>query len=152
MPRLIIMRGLPASGKSTRANQLLTESRALGGNTVRVNRDLLRTMLHNDIWSNENERITRDVRDVIIRKTLGQGIDVIVDDTNLRPQDVPYFRDMVKRHGLGNGIEVEVVDFLHVPLDECLRRDRLREKPVGEAVIMGMWEKWIKSEESICTR
>lgn len=55
MAKLTIMRGLPASGKSTKAKELLSV-----GNTVRINKDLLRTMLHFDTFTGRNEGMTRD--------------------------------------------------------------------------------------------
>ena len=55
MSRLILMQGLPGSGKSTRAKELLDEN----PHAVRINRDLLRTMLHCDVWSKDKEEVTR---------------------------------------------------------------------------------------------
>ncbi len=44
MSKLIIMQGLPASGKSTRAEEILRED----GNAVRINRDQLRYAILDD--------------------------------------------------------------------------------------------------------
>lgn len=57
---MYIMQGLPGSGKSTKAEEIVEHDGK--GNTVRLNRDLLRTMLHFDKWSGRNEGITKDVR------------------------------------------------------------------------------------------
>lgn len=73
-----MMRGLPASGKTTRAKQLVSENK----DTIRVNRDLLRTMLHFDEWNAKNEEITVDVAQLIAADQLLKEKNVIIDDTN----------------------------------------------------------------------
>lgn len=75
-----MLSGLPASGKSTKAEELVKSM----GNAVRVNKDLIRTMLHFDKWSGRNEGITKDIeRQVAIQAITRHGMNVIVDDTNL---------------------------------------------------------------------
>jgi tRNA uridine 5-carbamoylmethylation protein Kti12 len=49
------MKGLPACGKSTKAEEIIRNA----GNTVRINKDLLRTMLHFDKFTHVNEEHTR---------------------------------------------------------------------------------------------
>jgi predicted kinase len=44
------------------------------------------------------------------------------------------------------GARLEMID-LDTPLEECIRRDALREKPVGEAVIRGMYERYLAPGE-----
>ena len=55
MAKLLVLSGLPASGKTTKCMELLAH-----GNTVRLNKDLMRNMLHNDKFTGVNESITRD--------------------------------------------------------------------------------------------
>ena len=140
MARLVLMRGLPGSGKSTKSKELLAEY----GNAVRVNRDLLRSMLHCDVWSGKKERITKDVAKAIVGSLLlhsalgapekGSGVGVIIiDDCNLGQGTVESWRAVAK--GLQAQFEIIRMD---TPLEECLRRDALREKPVGRHVILGM--------------
>ena len=45
---MYIMRGQPASGKSTKAKEIFEKD----GNAIRLNKDLLRKMLHFNVWSN----------------------------------------------------------------------------------------------------
>jgi predicted kinase len=127
-------KGFPASGKSTWA---LKEAEADG--TIRVNKDDLRRMLHNDVWNKSNEKQTLWMRDAIIREGLKRGLHVIVDDTNLAPQHEKQVRK------LANGSGFNVRTFFDVSYEELLRRDADREHPVGKAVIDKMvkqWEKW----------
>ena len=126
------MQGLSGSGKSTRAKELLAEY----GNGVRLNRDLLRQMLHGDAqWSGKQERITKDVARAMAKHLLTNGkVGVlIIDDTNLHPSTVESWRSLAQECDA----KFETIR-MDTPLEECLRRDALREKPVGRHVILGM--------------
>ena len=79
MAKITMLSGLPASGKTTRAALLLKEY----GNAVRVNKDLLRKMLHNDIWTGNNEKNTKNAEKALAIHFLLNGLNVIVDDTNM---------------------------------------------------------------------
>lgn len=129
MAKMIIMRGLPGSGKSTLAKKMMEES----GNLVRINKDLLRTMLHFDKFNFKNEDITREAAFILADTFLRDGKSVIIDDTNLNPKTAKSWADLA----LNCEAKVEYVD-VDTPYDECISRDALREKPVGEAVIFKM--------------
>lgn len=132
MTTLTITRGLPGSGKSTWA-------RTQPG--WRVNRDDLRDMLtanwrHGD--QAHEDRLTR-VQRAAIRELLAEGVDVIVDDTNLRPDVVRRLRQIAQCFYA----EFVVEDFTHVPLETCLARDAARPNPVGADVIRGMHTRYL---------
>lgn len=107
------------------------------GNTVRINKDLLRTMLHFDKFTGKNEGLTREAARALARHFLTRGenggMNVIIDDTNLNPGTVQGWKDLAKE--IGAKIEYADVD---TDVATCLERDRKREKQVGEHVIMGM--------------
>lgn len=128
MAKLTIMRGLPASGKSTKAQELLGH-----GNTVRINKDLLRTMLHFDKFTGTNEGKTRDAARVLATMFLSDGMNVIIDDTNLNPNTVQSWKDLAKNLDA----KIEYFDMDTLP-EECIRRDKMREKEVGKNVIEKM--------------
>ena len=134
MVRVILTRGLPASGKTTWASRVLAES---PGAYKRVNKDELRLMLDGGKWSPANERFVEAVRDQIILAAVGAGTNVIVDDTNLDPRHEAHIRRLVEGKA-----EVVVEDF-DVPLDECIRRDAERPAPVGERVIRQMYRDFL---------
>lgn len=129
MSKLTILSGLPASGKSTKAKELIEKS----GNTIRVNKDILRTMLHFDEWTGRNESFTRDAERCLAREFLRCGINVIVDDTNLAAGNKESWRQLAE--------EMDA-KFEHVNIDthwgECLERDKGRQNSVGRDVIIGM--------------
>lgn len=128
MSKMIIMQGLPASGKSTKAQEFVAQ-----GNTVRINKDLLRTMLHFDKFTGPNESKTRDAARTLAKMYLQDGINVVIDDTNLNPGTRQSWVDLAKETGVK--IQHEVMD---TPLEECLKRDWGREKQVGAHVIKQM--------------
>lgn len=131
MARLVILSGLPASGKTTKAKELLAEY----GNAVRINRDLLRTMLHFDVWNGKNEGITRDVARAMVKSLLSGkkcGV-VIIDDCNLHPGTAESWRQLARERDAS--FEILRLD---TPMEECLYRDSFREKSVGRHVIIGM--------------
>jgi predicted kinase len=129
MAKMIIMKGLPACGKSTKAKELLEH-----GNTVRINKDLLRTMLHFDKFNHRNEGHTRDASRKLADWFLSQGVNVIIDDTNLNEGTVQSWKDLAKIHDA----KIQYEDMTDVPIQVCLERDRVREKRVGDSVIHKM--------------
>lgn len=134
-PKLTICRGLPASGKSSWSKEQVRNDL---GNTVRINRDLLRLMLNdNEFVKQITEPITISGRNFLIRGYLKQGKHVIVDDTDLDSKTV---KDLIKI-GQFFGAEIVFKDF-DVDVDTCVERDRLRESKgevtVGENVVRDM--------------
>ncbi|MDX3695027.1 AAA family ATPase [Streptomyces europaeiscabiei] len=128
MPIVHVMTGLPASGKSTFARELVAGS---GGRVRRVNLDELRAMLgHDASWSKADERAALDIQDAAVRTALGAGFDVVVDNTHLTPR-IP---SRLKAVAAGRAT-FAVHDFTDVPLEECIRRDADRANSVGEAAI-----------------
>lgn len=142
--KIILTRGLPASGKSTWAKEQVAKG---NGKVKRVNKDDLRDMIDAGIWSKSNEQLIINARDALVTLFISnkEVETVIVDDTNFEEK---HFNTMVgfadSYNRLCNmDITVEYKDFLDVPLDECLHRDSLRAKPVGEKVIKGMHQRYI---------
>lgn len=129
MAKLTIMRGLPASGKSTMAKKLIEER----GNTVRVNKDLLRKMLHFDNFSHRNEGYTRDSARKLVEHFLKTGINVIIDDTNLNPKTLQSWVDLAKE----TKSKIEHCE-IQTPVKECIIRDMNRQDSVGAHVIYKM--------------
>jgi predicted kinase len=135
MTRLLITRGLPASGKTTFA-------RKLQPHVVRVNRDDLRRMLHGRrLFTQWAEGQVTHAQRAMVEALLRARADVIVDDTNLRTRTVREWAELAARlHA-----SFEVHDFTDVPLEECLRRnaDRPEEDRVDEAAIRRMHERFL---------
>jgi predicted kinase len=118
--KLVILRGLPGSGKSTRARELVD---TLG--YKRVNKDDLRSMIDNGRWSSENE-------DIILME---QREPIVVDNTHGAEKQVRRLK------AIAEAAEYEVViEVIDTPIDTCIRRDSTRHASVGENVIRNMAE------------
>lgn len=135
MPKIVICKGLPASGKSTWAKDFVSKNQ----DWKRVNKDDLRSMIQGDTWTPKMERQILKTRDGLIRQWLGEGLNIIVDDTNLNPKHEGTIREI----GKSFGAEVEVKWF-HVDVDVAIERDLKRPKSVGERVIRKMFNDWIR--------
>jgi predicted kinase len=132
--KIYITKGLPASGKTTWAKNMVENS----SDTVRLNKDDIRRML-GGTFTNGKENAVLEMRDFAIGTLLSKNYNVIVDDTNLHPKHEATIREK-----FGDKADIEIVSFLDVPLEECLKRDRVRPERVSESVIMDMYRKYIK--------
>jgi predicted kinase len=135
MTRLLITRGLPASGKTTFAHKLQP-------GVVRVNRDDLRRMLHGQrLFTQWAEGQVTHAQRATVEALLRARADVIVDDTNLRNKTVREWAELAARLDA----TFEVHDFTDVPLEECLRRDadRPEDDRVGEEPIRRMHARYL---------
>jgi tRNA uridine 5-carbamoylmethylation protein Kti12 len=132
MAVLVITRGLPGAGKTTRALAWVAEDRA---GRARVNRDDLRAMMHDGVWrGSDTEGQILAARDAVITALLRSGVDVVSDDTNLPSAAV---RDLA-RLAAACDAGFEVWDMTDVPLDVCVERDGRRERAVGERRIVDL--------------
>ncbi len=149
MKKLIMLRGLPGSGKSTYAKKLLEEN---PNAYKRINRDDLRMMFDNGHTSTGNEKFVTKVRDLLIIKALEEGKHVIVDDTNLSEKNKTGIQELVdqfnKEHN--DSVQVEIIE-MKIPLEECIKRDAQREKPVGNKIIKAMHRQFYQKKDILYT-
>ena len=137
MKKVYLLKGLPASGKSTWAKEKIKNNK---GSFKRINKDLLREMLDASEWSKSNEKFILDVREFLILKSLEEGKHVIVDDTNLAFKHEERIKQLVKGKA-----QVEV-KFFDVDVEECIKRDLTRINSVGEKVIRDMYNQFLRPE------
>lgn len=133
MPTVHLTTGLPASGKSTRALQLLADS---GGRMRRVNLDDIRDMLdrHPDgrTWTHQHEATAQAIQEAAVLAAVKGGFDVVIDNTHLTPRMPGRLKAVLAPV---QGVEFVIHDFTDVPVEECIRRDAARAYPVGEEAI-----------------
>lgn len=134
--RLIILQGLPGSGKSTWAREFIKGKR----DWAIVNRDSLRNM-RGDYWIVQQEGLITKWEDYCIASAVSEGLNVIIDATNFNPKTLAKWH----RIASANSLEAEIMTF-DTPVEECIRRDLGREKPVGKSVIWGMYKKYINPD------
>lgn len=138
--KIIILRGLPASGKSTYAKKLVKQHPEV---YKRINRDSLREMFDEYHLSKDNERFVKKIRDVLILETLAQGKNVIVDDTNLSEKNINRIKQLADMHKkkTGQEAEIELKEF-EIELEEAIERDAKRKRPVGKKVITKLYQQF----------
>jgi hypothetical protein len=117
---------------------------------VRVNRDDIRTMLHNGRYvARTTERVGTEhavtfVRDAMINTVLSRGRSVVCDDTNLPQRVVRGLQQLA----LLNKAEFEVWDMTDIDLGTCITRDADRGarggRSVGANVITDMHTRFIR--------
>lgn len=135
--QITAMRGLPGSGKTTRALEIVEQQRQYGRKTVRVNNDDLRAMLFGGTseYNKTEAGILTDARKALIKRSLEEGYDVVVDNCNLFAAQADELRLLSQVTGAILAWEDLTVK---VSLQEALKRNAQRPKPVDEKVIIKM--------------
>jgi predicted kinase len=134
--KVLILQGLPASGKSTIAKQLVEEG------YVRTNKDELRAMMYGSAFSKRSEKMVCAIRDKIINTALKAGGDVVIDDTNFNPKHVAQIKNIARNYGAE--VEVRLID---TPVEVCIERNAKRENPIPEVAIYGMHKQYLRGEK-----
>lgn len=138
--KLLALKGLPASGKSTAAKLLEAQG------WVRTNKDTIRAEMFPNYSRKDEKKVVRE-RNRQILEAIYNKKNVVVDDTNLNPVHIKELSNIARQ----NGVDFEVDDsFLDVPLWECIERDSKREGSarVGEQVIRSMYHQYIKTPKT----
>ena len=136
MIKVEMLVGIPGSGKSTYAKQVVAKD---PNNWVRVNNDDLRAMMNGSVWSADYEKMVTDARNYLIRDALKRGKNVIIDNLNLNRR---HFDDVCK---IAKSVNADIQVFekaFYIELDEAIERDAKREgkAKVGEDVIKKWWK------------
>lgn len=141
---VLILRGLPASGKSSYAKELVEKN---ANSWKRINMDDLRVMFDNKLVVSEGaEKFMKKMRDILIIEALKEGKNVVSDNTHLSPRSVEAIKQLVHKYNKDNNDDVQVTEksFMDVPLAECIKRDLKRPNSVGHKVITQMYEQFIE--------
>lgn len=142
MPTLHLMQGLPAAGKTTAARKLIANStrpiRYVGLDGLRL---LLDGQSPTAWWADGVEESTARAQAALVASLLGDGCDVLVDDTHIAP------RQITALHAATAGLHVDVVAHrVDTPADVCIARDAVRPHPIGAACIRRLAAEWAAAE------
>jgi predicted kinase len=134
-PTVVLTCGLPASGKTTWAEDFVKQHPQ-----VRiVCRDDFRRRDPNyrkGVKNNAIEKAAKQWRDDLMRGCVALGEHAIIADTNLNLES--RIAD-VQRLLNGKHYRLMVADFRHVCVEDCLKRDKLRQNSVGSDVIIKLF-------------
>ena len=133
MSRLIILIGLPGSGKSTYANSLCKEDNKI----VWLSSDSIRKELYGDESIQGDPNKVFQVLHNRVKLYLTCDITVIYDATNVNRKSRKQVISIAK--SLLATVEAHIV---WCPYEECIRRDALRGRTVGEEVINKFIKRW----------
>lgn len=132
MARLIMLIGLPGSGKSTYAKSLLDPE----GKVKYCSSDSIRKELYGDENIQGNPQTVFEHLHKNVNMYLQQGCDVIYDATNVTRKNR---RGVINKFNNIADIEAHIV---WAPYEECVARDSERVKKVGEDVIRKFLYRW----------
>lgn len=135
-PTFYLMRGLPASGKSTKRREMLADPNL--GPITYVNKDEIRARRGIAPGNFKHEAAVLAEEATSIETVLNAGTEsLIVDNTHNSPKYLKQYKAMANTFGY----EFVMIDMSDVSVEECIRRDSLREgrEHVGEAIIRRMY-------------
>ena len=135
MNKLIICRGIPASGKTFWAKQWVLEDPE---HRVRINQDDIRLML-GKYWVPSREELVQHIQKEALIEALDRGYDIVVDNTNLNKKVLDFYRALVIDHG---NHAIEFKDFFDTSLSVCIERDKNRDVQVSEKIIRNFYNNY----------
>jgi predicted kinase len=146
MRKIISLKGLPASGKSTWAKEFCKNNPSY----YRVNKDDIRAPLvesNGGKWNKTIEKRVLQIQDYQILSYLNQGYNVIIDNTSFEDKHRINIQNMLSENGyiIGENLEWEE-KYFEVLLPEAIERDSKRENRVGKQVILQMFKKYLWKE------
>lgn len=134
MSKLIICRGIPASGKTFWAKQWVLEDPE---HRVRFNNDDIRNML-GKYWVPSREPMVAAMKDSFVEEAILLRLDMVVDNTNLNNKEIEYWKNWANLHNY----DLEYKDFFDTPLSVCIERDKTRDPQVSEKVIRNFYNNY----------
>jgi len=97
--------------------------------------------MRGEYWIPKQESMISAWEKASVISALMSGYSVVIDATNLNPKYIDEWKKISKLHNA----PIEYKDFLDVSVATCIERDKKRANSVGEKVIRGMYEKYLKT-------
>ena len=123
--KILVLQGVPASGKSTFARSLVLKDKSY----VIVSRDAIREA-RGDYWIPEHEDYISDIEEFEIRSAIKHNLNPIIDATNLNPKTIAKWKNLAEELNANIEFKMFEIDFA-----TALERDSERERSVGKKVL-----------------
>ena len=123
--KILVLQGVPASGKSTFARSLVLKDKSY----VIVSRDAIREA-RGEYWIPEYEDYISDIEEFEIRSAIKHNLNPIIDATNLNPKTIAKWKNLAEELNVNIEFKMFEIDFA-----TALERDSKRERSVGKKVL-----------------
>lgn len=147
MKKLLVLQGLPASGKSTYAVKWVNEDPE---HRLRINQDSIRTMfgkywLEDKLQLKKRESITSNITMELLKQSMFNQFDIVLDNMNLNSKILDAIEDYINYFNIKftdlQAYQIEYKLFKE-PLNVLINRDSKRDKSVGVDVITNLYNKY----------
>lgn len=147
MKKLLVLRGLPASGKSTYAVKWVNEDPE---HRLRISQDSIRMMfgkywLEDKVQLKKRESITNNINMELLKQCMFNQFDIVLDNINLNTRTLSSIEDYVSYFNMKfvdlKAYKIEY-KFFKEPLNVLINRDSKRDKSVGADVITNLYNKY----------
>lgn len=135
MCKILVLQGIPASGKSTWAKEFVKGKI----DWIIINKDSLRLM-KGDYWVPKHEILIKEWESYCVKSAILKGFNVIIDGTNLNSNIIEYWKNLAKELNC----EIDYKGFA-ITLEEAVERDSKRELKVGRKVITNFYNRYVKN-------
>lgn len=129
MKRIILMIGVPGSGKTTLAKKIAEKGFHY------INADGIREELYGNAAEQGDKEEVFNLFFERLEELMKAGTDVIIDNTNLNPKQRKPILERAEQFGYTD-VQLWLLD---VPLDLCLARNKSRERIVPEDIVSNMF-------------
>ena len=130
-PKFIMLVGIPGSGKSTYAENLINST-----NSIHLSSDGIRAELYGNEAIQGNPSEVFKIMHERTLEALTNGINVVYDATNIIRKDRASIMSKIPKD-----VEAEC-HIMWTPIEICIKRDSERERTVGKEVITRMYSRF----------
>lgn len=147
MKKLLVLQGLPASGKSTYAINWVNEDPE---HRLRINQDSIRMMfgkywLEDEEQLKKREAIVSTITMELLKQSILKQFDIVLDNMNLSKRVLSEIEHYINYFNMKftdlQAYEIEYKLF-KVPLNILIDRDSKRDRSVGAKVITGLYNRY----------
>ena len=147
MKTLLVLQGLPASGKSTYAVNWVNEDPE---HRLRINQDSIRRMfgkywLENKLQLKKRESITSNITMELLKQSMFNQFDIVLDNMNLNTKVLGTIEDYVNYFSIKyTDLQAYKIEYklFKEPLQTLIDRDSKRDISVGANVITNLYNRY----------